>query len=507
MECNQKKTKVTAIKTLYENFWEEKCEGDLLIPDYFPAVEKIIQCSAVPVIASKEIVGDRLSIQGTCRFCVIYQGEETGEIKSLVETVPFEESFALKESGTEPWAQTVIRSTGTSCRLLNPRKINFKSTVSIALKVRDQYGHEVIEEIDCNETEALFQPTNVYTIIEHVADTVRIQGEIDVHTEVQDVLKAEGSICIKDTKVLPGKLVVKGVANIFVIFTPESDPCEVEQTSTAIPFSQVIELKPQEEQLLADVSSTILTTRCDVEADDAGKNRLITVGITVLTEGEIFENRHQRMLKDVYSLSYPLHFKSEKVSVEEVVYREDIIDHLRFEIPWDGEGVRVIQAIGTPVVQRVTGHDNSLSIEGVLDASMFVKIADQYRSFDKVIPFTLNANVSKLSGRMRCEAKPCVLGISGEYSNQKIVLNAEMLCSTSVYSTNQFDVISEISMDVDHPLEVQSGASLVVYFAEKGEQLWDIARKYSTSVSMIKAVNGTDQDILDEKRLLLISRN
>ena len=54
MECSQQETRVAAARTLYENFLEEKCESDLLIPDYSPAAEKIIQCSAVPVILKKD---------------------------------------------------------------------------------------------------------------------------------------------------------------------------------------------------------------------------------------------------------------------------------------------------------------------------------------------------------------------------------------------------------------------------------------------------------------------
>ena len=75
-----------------------------------------------------------------------------------------------------------------------------------------------------------------------------------------------------------------------------------------------------------------------------------------------------------------------------------------------------------------------------------------------------------------------------------------------VFSKETFDVISGMEVDIENPLDVLRPAPLVVYYGEKGERLWDIARKYATSVSAIKAVNELNRDVLEDKRLLLISR-
>jgi len=506
MECNQQQTKVAASKTLYENFWEEKCESDFLIPDYFPAVEKIIQCSASPVITAKTVEKDRLNIEGTCRFCIIYQGEDGGEVKSLSETVSFSESFPLKETGAAPWAQTAVRVSGTSCRLLNPRKISAKSTVSVAIKVKDQVMTDTIEEIDCNEAEALFTPVKVYTALEHFSDSVRIQGEIEVHTELQDILKADGAVCIKDIKLMPGKAVVKGVADVFLLFTPESDPSGVESTSTAIPFTQVIDLDHQDDRCLAQAHSLVLNLRSDVEADDAGKNRIICLSVTLLTEGELFENTEHQLLQEIYSTRYPLTAKQSQVTVEEMVERGEGTEPIVHLIPCDEAESEVIQVVGNPVVQKITGQDKTLSIEGVFDASLFLKDGDSYRCIDKVIPFTVKKEMDRLSGHMRCEVHPNILKMECIHVGGNLEIKAEIACNILVFSKNSYDVISGVEMDLDHPLMQPVSMPLVVYFAEKGERVWDIARKYATSVSAIKKVNALEQDVLGEKKLLLISR-
>lgn len=505
MECNQQQTSVAATKTLYENFIEEKCESDLLIPDYFPAAEKILQCNAVPVILKKDIEGDRLNLEGSCRFTVIYRGEETEEIKSLTETVVFSESFPLKEVGNNPWAQAMVRVSGTSCRLLNPRKISARATVSVALKVKDQHWTETIEEIDCNEAEALFMSKNVYTVLEHTADTAKVQGEIEVHTEVQDVLKTDGSVCIKDIKHLPGKVLLKGVVDLYVLFTPESNPAKVECTSTAIPFNQVLDVGEQQEEGTVEVSSYIQNIRTDVESDDEGKNRLISISVTLLTEGELYENKAHRLLTDVYSNRYPLEIRREQICMEEMTEQCTVTETCRHELRMDGENIEVLQALGTPIVQKVTGQDKTLSIEGILDVSLFLREGEEYRGADKVLHFTLKAELKQLNGRMRCETRPCVLGMDWSVNGENIELKTELACSLMIFSKETHEVIGNVEVDVEHPLEQARHKPLVVYYAEKGERLWDIARKYATTVAAIKSVNDVERDVLEDRRLLLIS--
>ncbi len=506
MECNQQQTVVSAVKTLYENFLEEKCESDLLIPDYFPAAEKVILCHATPNITNKEVVGDRLNLEGNCRFTVIYSGEDGSGVKALTETVTFQEGFPLKEAGKHPWTQAIVRVSGTSCRLLNSRKISTHATLSIALKVKDQQYTDTLEAIDCSDVEALFSPMQVYTILEHTADTAKVQGELEVPTDIREVLKTDGKVCIKDVKVLPGKAIVKGVLDLFVLYTPESDPCKVLATSTAIPFTQMLELQSEGDDAVMEAVASVQNLRADVETDESGNNRTISVTATILTEGELYVSQEHLLLQDAYSNRYPISVEKQELYVESIVDQGSMNETLRHEIEVDSDHVDVIQVTAFPLIQKITGQKNYLNFEGLLDVSMLIRDGDEHRSIDKALPFTVKKELNHLNGQMRCEVNPCVLGVDWSNNHEKVEIKTEISCSFSVFSKENHEVISEVSVDVDHPLEYDKHAPLVVYYGEKGERLWDIARKYATSVEAIKGLNELSRDTLEDKKLLLIAR-
>lgn len=505
MECNQKQSTVSITKTLYENFLEEKCECDLLIPDYYPSAEKIIQCCATPVLTKKEVEDDHLVLEGTCRFTVIYQSEGGEEIKSVSESVSFGDTFPLKEKGNDSRVDTAIRISGTNCRLLNSKKISAKATVSIAMKVRSQIETPILDYLDCDNAEVLLREVPIYTSLEHIEDTVKVQGEIEVHTEIQDILKTSGSVCIKDVKIMPGKAQIKGILNLYLLFSAEEDPKRVEQTSTAIPFTQIIDLVHQGERAFMGVDCTVVTVRTDVEADDEARNRIISIVATLNTEGELYEYEEHHLLIDAYSNQYPLECQKETITFETVKDRSGIDEVLVHELDFDCKSSELLQVFGIPIIQKITGNENFISIEGILDLSLFYIDEDQPRSSEKVLSFTLKKELQDLAGHMRCEIKPCVLGIEWTPQNDKVEIKTEIHCDILVLSKETQEVISDLSIDTENPLPASRVAPVVVYYGERGERLWDIARKYATSVDKIRDANGLKSDVLLEKKLILIT--
>ena len=108
---------------------------------------------------------------------------------------------------------------------------------------------------------------------------------------------------------------------------------------------------------------------------------------------------------------------------------------------------------------------------------------------------------------MRCEMRPYILGMSGSVGADGIDLKTDIGYSMITFVRKNYEMIRELSVDGEHPLETEEKAPLVIYYAEKGERLWDIARRYATSVSALKALNELADDILAEKKLLLISQS
>ena len=88
-------------------------------------------------------------------------------------------------------------------------------------------------------------------------------------------------------------------------------------------------------------------------------------------------------------------------------------------------------------------------------------------------------------------------------SGDHLELSCELRVSCRRVMTNIFPAIQEINVDEGRPNPPRT-AALTIFFARKGESLWEIARQYSTSMEAIMEENGLGEDVLTDNRMLMI---
>ena len=89
-------------------------------------------------------------------------------------------------------------------------------------------------------------------------------------------------------------------------------------------------------------------------------------------------------------------------------------------------------------------------------------------------------------------------------NSNTIDLKIDFDISGAVYTPqNHRMVISAETDESAHPI-TNDGASLIVYYANPHESLWDIAKKYHTSINAVKQENDISEEKTSQKGMLLI---
>ena len=118
---------------LLDDFYEQKIEFDIVIPDYSPAAEKILCCDVNPCIVSKRVDNDTLKIEYECQASVVYT-DENGIIHSVSENSTDEKILTLNTKAEKCRIKAGIRPITVNCRLANPRRITVRAVIGIAVK-------------------------------------------------------------------------------------------------------------------------------------------------------------------------------------------------------------------------------------------------------------------------------------------------------------------------------------------------------------------------------------
>ena len=83
----------------------------------------------------------------------------------------------------------------------------------------------------------------------------------------------------------------------------------------------------------------------------------------------------------------------------------------------------------------------------------------------------------------------------------EIKINPELF--GEIYVSKKQDMVISVMTDETSAVP-KDDASLTVYYASAGEDIWDIARKYYTCAEMIKRENDISEDKVKNSGMLLI---
>ncbi len=501
MDCNVTKNNIYSCKTVYENFSEEKIDFDIVIPDYCAAAAKILKCEVQPAVSSKTVNGDRLITEGICTVTVMYADELTGAVKSVTETAPFSQNQALKEQLDVYRIKLKLRVSNVSCRLQNSRRISVKAIVGVASKVMGNVGMSVIDSVDDCDIETLFETAELCTYSGGGETDMRISGEIAVSEQVLDVIKCDGCITVTDVKVIKDKVIIKGEAAVSCLYTVGEMIGDFDSVQSIIPFNEIIDVEGAEENSIGDAECEIVGLRCEIG------DMVMNVEIEARAVAGVYNNITVNLLKDAYSKEGAVTVGRAELPIESLADKMNFSETVKSVVEADLADARISDITAKPVIKNITAANGALVIEGDLNVSVYATTGDEYRFSDKSVPFSVTKSFDAGDKNMRCEAGVCAHGITFTVpSDNSLEVRAELVFNILVFSAESYTVIEQITPD-ESAEGCGLGSKVVLYYAEGGESLWDIAKRYHTSVDIIRRDNELEDAAIKDGKMIIISGN
>lgn len=106
-------------------------------------------------------------------------------------------------------------------------------------------------------------------------------------------------------------------------------------------------------------------------------------------------------------------------------------------------------------------------------------------------------------GDFKCS--PCIeiTAASAACASGSADVRVEMNISGCIFDSVRRKTVTSIECS-DSDGKKTGGAALTVYFADAGEEIWDIARRYNTTVEAVEQENGITGETVAQKCMLLI---
>ena len=152
MELKVFKDTVAAYGGRWETRLELPVETELLIPDYLPAVFKIVKCLVEPVLLQNHTAAAKWQGEGYLRCTVYYQSDEAGaQLYRIEQKFPFEKTADLPEGRYETGPAAVSGELEyVNCRAISEHRIDLRGAYALCVAVQMVDQLELVTSLaDC----------------------------------------------------------------------------------------------------------------------------------------------------------------------------------------------------------------------------------------------------------------------------------------------------------------------------------------------------------------------
>jgi hypothetical protein len=172
--------------------------------------------------------------------------------------------------------------------------------------------------------------------------------------------------------------------------------------------------------------------------------------------------------------------------------------------------LQICHASAAIQIDDVNAQDTQLQVDGVIETNLLYISEDDRRpmnSLKGVIPFSQSIELKGMQPGSNYEVKPYIDQLSVMMlDSEEIEVKATINLNTIV-----FDIITEpiITDVVVKPLDLerlQAMPGIIGYVVKGNDTLWNIAKKYYTTVDNIMVINELEDDRIKEGDKLIIMK-
>ena len=167
---------------------------------------------------------------------------------------------------------------------------------------------------------------------------------------------------------------------------------------------------------------------------------------------------------------------------------------------------RIYNVSTTSSINNVKIVGTKAIYEGEVSVNILYESTEVTRIDKKEFKFPINYELNILEGMSEENLDIMVDVEKYEISSQtdNIQINIDLNISTKMFKTIELNIIENLE---EKDLEEKEEYSIIVYFVKAGDTLWNIAKKYRSTVENIKQINNIeDEDKLEINQQLFIPR-
>ena len=492
-------------------------DTDYNVPDAKPDIGRMIQNKGDISLDEVRLSDGRAFIKGNLNADLLYVGEQEGKVYSLSAKLPFNETLNLEGivSGDKMCLKWEIED--LSIHIIHSRKLSIKAIVTFYAVVDEMAGIQLPVAISEENISVKKKRVRLMSLMVHKKDTLRVKDEITLASNKPNISELLWhTIEVRGLDLRPEENMIKarGELFVFVLYVGDDEGNPLQWLEYSLPFNGEVECTGCTEEMIPNIEVSIMHQGIEVKPDSDGEERTLVADVVLEMDMKLYREEEHDLILDVYTPLKECIPQGQPEMLESLLVRNfskcRVTDRVEVK-ETQGKILQICHSQGRVKVDRTQIVENGIQVDGIVHMKVLYIIGNDdmpFYSMEAMVPFThvveargitpdstffLQTDLEQLSTTM---ADSDELEVKATVSVNALVLKCE--------TEKIISKVDEMPLDLK---KIQAMPGITVYMVKPKDTMWDIAKRFYTTVEEVCALNDlTDEKIEPGQPLLLVKK-
>ncbi|MBQ5592907.1 MAG: DUF3794 domain-containing protein [Clostridia bacterium] len=493
-------------KICFNSFVEQGVDCDITLPDYCPDIMRVLRCTLYNSVVNSRITGDRATAEGNVKIRIVY-ADDKNRIFCYDYDYPFSKYAQLNQTCDNATLLCRARTEYANCRAVSKRRVDVHAVVGLRFEVISTDTQSIISdacgdgiqlkkkgiEIDC-----------VTAVTTKCFGLSQVENVGENNAGIGKVIDVSASPVLTETRIIKGKILLKGELCMRVIYNADDKPNETCCFNCNLPFNEIAEANVTD-GCRVDVALYVNNANAEPKTDNDGEYRYMNLCGEVCAKITAYSPQSVKVISDAYSTDVEVDAAYRQMEFSRLLHycNDTVMCKQTLDVSSVG-GQKLYSCVAGKPECICTFENDKMHLKGKIPVSLIMLDGDGTPVFcEREADFEYNRTLDG-AGQLSCNPQLEIGGCSCKLSSDgKADFRAEICLNMNIFQTLSEKVLVSLSVP-EGCAKKNKKSSLILCFTSGNESLWDIARRYDTTVEDIMRENELSTDYVENKTMLMI---
>ena len=474
-------------------------ETEAVVSDKKEDVYEIIKTEGYIAVKKQEVLDGKIILRGNFNYNVIYLTEDKNTISNIEGRIEINEVVEKDNIVADMENMLFYDVEHIDCTVVNERKIRVGALLNIRGSLFEKNTIDIIKDVSQIESVQKHRKEVQYEDIVGIEKSESvIRDTINMSIEdLASIVSIGPKIKLKETRVSDNKVIVGGVLDLNpVAYTYEGELVELDRVG--LDFTQFIEVPGVCEGMKEEAMVEIVDLNYVFKRNEETNTGALEVDCTARAKVKVSEDVTREVLQDAYSPDRNLKFESRNVELNKVINSGSEFLNIRDTIKNNSDDIQIKEIVSVDsniIVESAFFEGDRNIVEGIVSVDILYTPVEGLRPVYRLteeIPFTHDIEIDNIRESTNAFNNVTIDRVEFDLNRDQIDVTVKVRRYCEVLDKKKDSFI--VKGEDQGPIDLSQRPSITLYIAREGDKLWNIAKKYNTTIDDIAEINEIKAD-------------